>query len=110
MGIVHLQRTTSADEVHDVLRRDAAVMVDELADEATMARIADEMAPYIEATPYGNDGFSGRSTKRTGALIARSPSSHPVVQHPLVLDVTGRLLHRAKSYQLHLTQTIAIGP
>jgi ectoine hydroxylase-related dioxygenase (phytanoyl-CoA dioxygenase family) len=110
VGIVHLPCTASADEVHDVLQRDAAVVVDELADAATMARIGDEMAPHIEATPYGSDGFSGRTTKRTGALIARSPSSHAVVQHPLVLDVTGRLLHRAKSYQLHLTQTIAIGP
>jgi ectoine hydroxylase-related dioxygenase (phytanoyl-CoA dioxygenase family) len=96
--------------VHDVLRGDAAVVVDELADSVTMARVAEEMAPHIEATPYGSDGFSGRTTKRTGALIARSPSSHALVQHPLVLDVTGRLLHQAKSYQLHLTQTIAIGP
>lgn len=110
MGIVHLPCTASAEEVHDVLRRDAVVVVDELADPTTMARIAEEMAPYIEATPYGSDGFSGRTTKRTGALIARSPSSHSLVQHPLVLDVTGRLLHQAKSYQLHLTQTIAIGP
>jgi ectoine hydroxylase-related dioxygenase (phytanoyl-CoA dioxygenase family) len=109
VGIVHLPCTASAEEVHEVLRCDAAVVVDELADRATMARIANEMGPYIDATPYGSDGFSGRTTKRTGALIARSPSSHAVVQHPLVLDVTGRLLHQAKSYQLHLTQTIAIG-
>jgi ectoine hydroxylase-related dioxygenase (phytanoyl-CoA dioxygenase family) len=110
VGIVHLPCTASAEEVHDVLGRDGAVVVDSLADATTMARIADEMAPHIEATPYGSDGFSGRATKRTGALIARSPASHPIIQHPLVLDVTGRLLHRAKSYQLHLTQTIAIGP
>ena len=34
------------------------------------------MAPFIDATPPGSDDFSGRNTRRTGALIARSPSSH----------------------------------
>jgi ectoine hydroxylase-related dioxygenase (phytanoyl-CoA dioxygenase family) len=42
--------------------------------------------------------------------VARSPASHGLIRHPLVLDVTGRLLHRARSYQLHLTQVISIGP
>jgi hypothetical protein len=64
--IVHLPCTAAAQEVHEVLERDAAVVVDQLADGETMARIVDEMAPHIEATPYGSDGFSGRTTKRTG--------------------------------------------
>ena len=41
-----------------------------------------------------------------GALVARSRSSHALVRHPLILDVAGRLLDRAQSYQLHLTQVI----
>ena len=68
------------------------------------------MAPFIEATPPGSDDFSGRNTKRTGALIARSPSSHALIQHPTILGVAEKLLHRAQSYQLHLTQVISIGP
>ena len=110
VGIVHLPSTASAADVHAALHRDGAVIVDALADRATMTRIGDELAPYIAATPFGSDSFSGRTTKRTGALIARSPASHALIQHPMVLDVTGRLLHEAKSYQLHLTQSIAIGP
>ncbi len=93
-----------------MLLRDGAVIVDDLAPPATVEAILAEMAPHIDATPPGSDGFSGRHTRRSGALVARSPSSHPLVRHPLVLDVTGRILHRASSYQLHLTQTIAIGP
>ncbi len=68
------------------------------------------MAPFVDATPTGSDDFSGRNTKRTGALIARSPSSHELIQHPTILGVTERLLHRAQSFQLHLTQVISIGP
>ncbi len=108
--VTHLPNTASAEEIHEVLARDAVVIVDELASHEEIDAIAREMAPFIENTPVGSDDFSGRSTRRTGALVARSPSSRSLIQHPVVLDVAGRLLHRATSFQLHLTQTIAIGP
>ncbi len=110
MSIAHLPATASADEIHSILDRDAALIIDDLADADLIDRISAEMAPFIDATPPGSDDFSGRNTRRTGALIARSPSSHQLIQHPTILDVTGRLLHRAQSYQLHLTQVISIGP
>jgi len=110
MRVEHLPPTATAEEVHAVLDRDAALIIDDLADVGTIDRIAAEMAPFIEATPAGSDEFSGRNTRRTGALVARSPASHELIQHPLIVDVAGRLLHRAKNIQLHLTQVIAIGP
>jgi ectoine hydroxylase-related dioxygenase (phytanoyl-CoA dioxygenase family) len=110
MDVQHLPASATADEIHAVLQRDAAVIVDDLATTAVIDRIADEMAPFIAATPGGSDDFSGRNTTRTGAVVARSPSSHELIAHPTILDVTGRLLHRAHSFQLHLTQVIAIGP
>ena len=110
VSVVHLPANASAIEVHEVLARDGALIIDDLADTELIDRISTEMAPFIEATPGGSDDFSGRTTKRTGALIARSPSSHELIQHPTILDVTGRLLDKAQSYQLHLTQVIAIGP
>lgn len=110
MGVAHVPATASADDVHAKLERDGAVIVDDLTDGDTIDRIVAEMEGFIDATPCGSDEFSGRTTKRTGALVARSPASHALIQHPTVLDVTGKLLHRAQSYQLHLTQVIAIGP
>lgn len=110
MGVEHVPATTAAETIHDVLLHDGAVIVDELASVGQIDAIASEMQPYIDATPDGADDFTGRNTRRSGALVARSPSSHALIQHPTILDVTARLLHRAKSYQLHLTQTIAIGP
>ncbi|MEO1061766.1 MAG: phytanoyl-CoA dioxygenase family protein [Actinomycetota bacterium] len=110
MEVTHLPRTASIDEIHTVLHRDAVVVVDDLADVETIDRIEAEMAPFVADTPVGSDDFSGRNTRRTGGLIARSPASHALVQHPTVLGVTERLLHRAKSFQLHLTQIISIGP
>jgi len=110
MGLVHVAPDTPADAIHEVLARDGALVIDDLADVATLAAITDEMAPWVAATPPGSDDFAGRNTRRTGALVARSPASHRLVRHPLVLDVTGRLLHRARAFQLHLTQLISIGP
>ena len=110
MSVTHLPATASAEEVHDVLHRDAAVILDDLADIDLIDRIADEMKDHVAATPAGTDDFAGRVTRRTGGLVGRSPSSHEVIQHPLILDVVSRLLHRAKNYQLHLTQLITIGP
>ena len=110
MSLVHLPADTAAEQLHGVLERDGALIIDDLASAGQVARVNAEMAPFIEVTPGGGDDFAGRSTRRTGALIARSPSSHDLIQHPLILDVTGRLLHRAQSYQLHLTQMISIGP
>ena len=110
MAIVHLPASASIAEIHEVLHRDAALIIDDLASIEQVDAITTEMAPFIDATPNGSDDFSGRTTKRTGALIARSPSSHPLVRHPTILGVTEKLLHRAQSFQLHLTQVISIGP
>ncbi len=108
--IRHLPPSATAAQVHEVLEADGGVVIDDLADPACIAKMRSELAPYIEATPFGSDRFAGHRTRRTGALIARSPASRELIQHPLILDVTGLLLHRATNFQLHLTQTIAIGP
>ncbi len=109
-AIRHVTPTTDADEIRDVLLADGAVVIDDLADPDVLRRLRSEVAPFIDVTPFGSDRFAGHDTRRTGALVARSPASRELVQHPVVLDVTGRLLEKAKNFQLHLTQTIAIGP
>jgi ectoine hydroxylase-related dioxygenase (phytanoyl-CoA dioxygenase family) len=110
MTVTHLPASASVEEIHEVLHQDAALIIDGLATIDQIDRINAEMAPFIAKTPPGSDDFSGRNTRRTGALIARSPSSHALIQHPTILGVAEQLLHRAQSFQLHLTQVISIGP
>jgi ectoine hydroxylase-related dioxygenase (phytanoyl-CoA dioxygenase family) len=110
MELTCVDPSTSAEDLDRILRRYGAVIIEGLADEDTIDAIADEMATHLEATPTGADVFSGLHTKRTGALIARSESSHTLIEHPLILEVAAGLLDRARTYQLHLTQIIAIGP
>lgn len=110
MALAHVPADTPAGEIHKILARDGALVIDDLASIGLIDLITAEMAPFVAATPTGSDDFSGRTTKRTGALVARSPSSRQLVGHPVILDVAGKLMHQASSIQVHLTQMISIGP
>jgi len=109
-GLQHLPSTAEPDEVAKLLADDGAVIVDDVAEPAVLDRLTSEISPYVDATPTGADDFAGRNTKRTGALIARSPAARELVTHPLALGTAKTLLAHATSFQLHLTQIIAIGP
>lgn len=115
MDVRHFAPDTDPEVLYQALLADGALIIDDLA--STLPGGADqidtiraEMQPFIDATGVGGDSFTGTNTRRSGALIARSPASHAAIQHPTILDVTGKLLHKAQSFQIHLTQTIAIGP
>ena len=110
MPIERLPATTSAERVSEALARDGCVVIERLAPVATMRAAQQELAPWLEATPPGRDDFAGRRTRRTGGLVARSPTCRALVQHPLILAATKQLLAGATSFHLHLTQLIAIGP
>ncbi len=110
MAITHVPADTSANVIHEILAREGALVIDDLASSSVIDAVAAETETFVDATPNGSDDFSGRTTKRTGALIARSSSSRELVSHPLILDVAGQLMHQASSIQVHLTQIISIGP
>ena len=92
-----------------MLAADGCVVVDERVDPTVFDAIEAELAEFMAATPYGDD-FSGRQTRRTGGLVARSPSSRPLVMDPLVTGAVGSVLAQATAFQLHLTQIISIEP
>ena len=110
MTIEHLPASASPETVTEIIRRDGAVIVDSVLTPGAIDDIAAELKPWVDLTPFGPDEFSGRRTRRTGGLVARSPLCRELVMHPLALGAAGKLLEHATSYQLHLTQVIAIGP
>jgi ectoine hydroxylase-related dioxygenase (phytanoyl-CoA dioxygenase family) len=109
-GLQHLPPTATPAEIAKVLADDGGVIVDDHADADLLDRFDAEITPFIDATATGPDDFSGHNTRRTGALLARSPSARELVMDPLVLGTCDEVLGHATSYQLHLTQVIAIGP
>jgi len=110
MSIKHLPATAAADDVAAALAQDGAAIVDNLVTSEVMDQVAEELRPWIDATRFGPDDFSGRHTKRTGGLVGRSQGCRDLVMNPLVLATTKKVLSHAMSFQLHLTQVIAIGP
>ena len=110
MSIKHLQASASADDISAALNQDGVVVVDRIVAPEVMDAVEAELHPFIEATAFGPDDFSGHRTRRTGGLVARSPKCRELVMNPTVLGGVGKLLGHATSFQLHLTQIIAIGP
>ena len=103
--------SASAEDIAQALQTVGCVIIENLAPVDLLDQILAEMAPYIDATPYGSEDFTGRTTKRTGALLARSRASVDLVAHPLILNITQKILGPyADTFQLHLTQIINIGP
>src|SRR5690242_2806626 len=100
MAVPHLPPTTTAADIAAALDVDGCVVVDELAD-GVMDRVQDELAPFVETTAFGPDSFSGRRTRRTGGLVARSPAARQLVMHPLVLDAARTHLVESTHIQLH---------
>lgn len=110
-GLKHLDADAGAEALIEVIRQDGAAIVDGLAAADQLDRVMAEIGPYIEATPVGRDGFTGTSTTRTGALVARSPACRELVMDPLILAACDLFLKpNCDRYQLHLTQAICIRP
>ena len=70
-----------------------------------------DLAGDFRDTPYCNGGFYGARTKRFGRLLARSPLARKIVQHPLILGITAKVLEPwCDTIQLNLTQGLALHP
>ncbi len=111
MPIPRLDAAATAEEISAALIAEGCAIVERLAPPELCDRVGDELAPWIDATPYGEDDFSGPATRRTGALLARSDAAVQLIAHPLVLDAVDSTLWPAKSnFQLHLTQAITLSP
>jgi ectoine hydroxylase-related dioxygenase (phytanoyl-CoA dioxygenase family) len=110
MPIPRLPGNATPDAVADPLRREGSGVVERRVPHAQLDRARAELRPYLDATPVGPDDFSGRNTRRTGGLIARSETCRDIVTNPLVLGTVKNVLKDATTFQLHLTQVIAVGP
>jgi ectoine hydroxylase-related dioxygenase (phytanoyl-CoA dioxygenase family) len=106
-----LDRSAEFDMIADTLRRDGAVIIDRLVGPEVMDGIRSELSSHLDSTPFGEEDFAGRRTRRTGSLIARSPRFRELAVHPTVLGTLDRILgDHTSAYQLHLTQVIDLAP
>ncbi len=111
LSLTTLPATASTDEILAVIKRDGALIVSGVLNPDELQRFHEELDPYMQATENGQDDFTGRSTTRTGALVARSGQARDMVMHPGVVAAANKFLEPyCKRIQLHLTQIIRLKP
>ncbi|MFT7599680.1 MAG: ectoine hydroxylase-related dioxygenase (phytanoyl-CoA dioxygenase family) [Acidimicrobiales bacterium] len=110
--MVDLQSFAAGTDPASVLRaiaQDGAAILTNVLDTAALTALNDELEPFIAATPFGRDDFTGRRTSRTGALVARCIASRDIVIHPTVVELATQFLEPfTNKIQLHLTQVIRL--
>ena len=77
-------------EATAALEADGAVIVERLLSPQQCEGICSEMEPYLAATPSGESDL--KASRRSGALVARSPSSHAAMGHPVFMALSQRVL------------------
>ena len=111
MPLQTLPPIASAEDIVAAVQQDGAAILKDAIDPDTVRRMVGEVTPYIDATPMGQDDFTGRHTQRTGALVARTPTCRELILHPQVLEAARTFLAPyTDKILLHLTQTIHINP
>ena len=109
MPIPRFSASAAGADVAAGLAAEGCAIIERVVPRSLLDAAERELRPHLDATPAGSDDFAGRRTRRTGGLIARSATCRELVMHPLVLDTVGVVLGHVTSFQLHLTQVIAIG-
>ncbi len=101
---------TSPYGVAEIVERDGYAVVKALASDV-VRRSRDDLAPHIEAAPWGHTPFLGSRTKRVPGLVAKSRAVQELAIHPLVLAVADcLLLPRCARYQLNFSGVMHLAP
>jgi len=102
--------SASVTDLLPALMKEGYCIIERLVDPAVADGVIKEMSPYVEYA-FGNVEGVTSKTKRSGAMVVRSPASRVLVAHPLVVELARALIRpQATVVQLSLTQLIAILP
>jgi ectoine hydroxylase-related dioxygenase (phytanoyl-CoA dioxygenase family) len=123
--LTHLPGTTDVSQIAAAMKRDGAVIVEDMISDEAMNRFLSDIGPLIECAPFGSPDFTGARTRRCGGLLAKSPHTVELLTHPLFIGTAEQLLSREQPYvwwndtvpltlyakiQLSVTQAIQIMP
>ena len=113
MAIQHFEKSSDTADVSQALRRDGAVIVDNVADHDLIDQVVTELRPRLDADkPQDASVFDGNKTLRASeGLLKHVPSSAALVDHDIVIDVANDiLLPHCASYMIGSLTAIEIYP
>jgi ectoine hydroxylase-related dioxygenase (phytanoyl-CoA dioxygenase family) len=82
----------TADDIVAALETEGYVVLDGMLDSDEVATARRELAPLLESTPFGDNSFVGRRTKRLFGLPAKTRSLDRCIADSLVDEVLERVL------------------
>ncbi len=98
-------------EIIAAVRRDGYAIVERAIGDADVARLKEELAPFLSETDVGTEDFWGHHTKRFGALIGKSEIARQMLLAPAVLAVADAiLLEHCARYWVNYTGVMHLGP
>lgn len=122
-GLERLGDTATPQDVIAALERDGGVIIEDFLTPEALAGLRADLLPQLELRSSGRDGFSGRQTRRLGALFKHTRHCAGVVTHPLFLGpaeyfltkpfdawVGDEIRQMAAGVRIGFTQAIQIGP
>lgn len=74
------------------LGADGWLVLDRLVPDGDVAGVREELAPLLDAAPWGANSFVGRRTKRVFGLPAKVRALDGIITHPAVLAEVGTVL------------------
>jgi ectoine hydroxylase-related dioxygenase (phytanoyl-CoA dioxygenase family) len=93
----------------ETLERDGFVVLEDVLDARRCQRLADELEPWLEATPRCEGDFYGWNTTRVGGLLSKAPGVADLVMDPYILAIAEALLRpNCDCIQLNLTQAVRV--
>ena len=111
MSLQYFKSDAVLEDVLRAIKEDGGAILVDAAPDNNLDNFVSELEPYLTTTPYGRDDFTGHKTRRTGALIARMPSSHNFVMDDRVLSLAKAFLSPyTEKITLHLSQATTIYP
>ncbi len=118
VAVPTLRNTATVDEINSVIDEFGAVIVSDLVDADLVARLRNDIAPWVARTPAGSRSddpewqeFHGSRTVRFNGLAAKTSAFVDVCLDATILGVADRrLIPDGGSTQISGTQIISIGP
>jgi ectoine hydroxylase-related dioxygenase (phytanoyl-CoA dioxygenase family) len=97
-------------DLADLFDEHGGVIIENLISADEIELIKNEILLMVKQSPLGLDEFEGKSTTRTGGLIARSKEIRKLVANPLILAMIKDIFGDETAFQVNQGQLIAIGP
>lgn len=87
------------------------LILERLAPDELIEQVCRELEPWFTATPRCQGDFYGWRTTRFGSVLLKSPATHALVLHELILSIMDNVLApNCDWYQLNLSQAVRVHP